>query len=30
LTPLRLAALEVCSIYMKKVIDNADDVIHRS
>jgi hypothetical protein len=27
LTPLRLAALEVYSIYMKKVIDNADDVI---
>jgi hypothetical protein len=27
-TPLQLAALEVCSAYMKKGIDNADDVIH--
>ena len=30
LTPLQLAALEVCSTYMKKVFDNADDVIHGS
>jgi hypothetical protein len=28
LTPLRLAALEVYLSYMKKVLDNAADVIH--
>ena len=28
LTPLQLAVPEVCSIYMNKVLDNADDVIH--
>jgi hypothetical protein len=28
LTPLQLAELEVCLAYRKKVLDNADDVIH--
>ena len=30
LTPLRLAELEVCLSYMKRVLDNADNVIHRT